>query len=78
MLLKVLESDRKLNLRYFHRVLDQRLDEVMAGLERVGIFDGRNYSDDYVRDIHAEVERLRLSEEDNRGIWASWSWITWG
>lgn len=78
MLLKVLESDKKLNLRYFHRLLDQRLDEVMAGLERLGIFDGKNYSDDYVRNINAEVERLRLSEKDNRRICAPWSWITWG
>lgn len=78
MLLKVLEVDKKLNLKYFHRVLDQRLDEVMVGLERVGIFDGKNYSDDYVRGIHAEVERLRQSEIVNRQTCAPWSWITWG
>ena len=61
----------------FLDLMDKRLDEAMGSLEEMGLFDGREYTEEYSERVESELGRLRDIQTSNRNSCEKWSWITW-
>lgn len=75
MLLQAARDRRAVSLDVFHRLLDDRLAEMMDALERLELFDPRHHTRHYMKRVDAELDRLQSLSERHHDSCAARRWV---
>lgn len=59
------------------KLVDERLAEFMGVMEKMDIFDGAVFNDQYITQIDENYDRLVMLQEKYKSSCSEWSWINW-
>ena len=59
-------------------ILDLRFGETLDCLNKIGLFDGRIYTEAYMDEVEADLAHLGALQARYRSTCRQWAWISWG
>lgn len=77
MLFTAARQEWPIDLEVLAGLTDQRLEEMLAALEKIGLFKAHLFDDRYLERADASMARIIAARAKYRAVCRPWTWISW-